>query len=131
MHAPWLYSEGISTSNTDRSRRAKAVMQQISERINVNLIEHQCFIDRKPEKMSPWGPFFAYHVCAVHMRSGQGDPDSSKRMRKIKETLLAVGVRWNAASTRQPFPVIFTNYLLIDIDIYLQLLEAREAINSS
>ena len=98
LYTPWLYPSAASPPDSDRSQRASVVLSQITEKIATNLIGHQCFLDREPEDMSPWGLFFAYHVCAAHMhishREGTVEPEIVKR---LKETFVAIDVRWNAA----------------------------------
>ena len=100
LYTPWLYTDGVSTADRDRSLRAKVVIQQITEKIATNLVGHQCFLGRNPEDMSPWGVFFAYHVCGTHMhsahREGSLEPEIVKR---LKEAFLAIDVRWNVAGT--------------------------------
>lgn len=54
LYTPWLSSVAVQESDTHRQRRAKAILQQVTERISTNLIERQCFIGRDPEDMSPW-----------------------------------------------------------------------------
>lgn len=55
----------------------------------------QCFLGRDLEDMSPWGLFFAYRLCVDHIRSG--DKASSKVIKSLRETLIAVDYRWNVA----------------------------------
>ena len=102
LYTPWLYSDSASASTADRDRslRAKVIVQQITEKIATNLVGHQCFLGRNPEDMSPWGLFFAYHVCGAHIhsshREGSVEPEIVKR---LKEAFLAIDVRWNVAGT--------------------------------
>ena len=50
--------------------------------------------------MSPWGLFFAYHVCGAHMHSAHREGSDEPEIVKIlKETFLAIDVRWNVAGT--------------------------------
>ena len=111
---PWLYSDGgASPADRDRSLRAKLVIQQITEKIATNLVDDQCFLGRNPEDMSPWGLFFAYHVCGAHMhsahREGSAEPEMVKR---LKETFLAIDVRWNAAGMSPHTPFYYSILLL-------------------
>ena len=99
LHAPWFHPDDARVVDTDRSQRARVVFQEINERINTNLVERQCFLGRSPEDMAPWGLFFAYQICGVHMRSGQVTPDSSQIVKSLRETFLAMDVRWNVAGT--------------------------------
>lgn len=87
-------------------------MQQITGRVNANLIEQQCFSGRDPEDMSPWGLFFAYTICGAHMRSAKRPPIATRVIKSLREGLLAVDARWKVGG------------------VYLQLLEAQEAIHS-
>ena len=98
LYTPWLYTNGATIADRDRSLRAKVVVQQITETIATNLVEHECFLDRNPEDMSPWGLFFAYHVCGAHMHSSHREgSDKPEMVKRLKEALLAIDVRWNAA----------------------------------
>ncbi|KAI9045456.1 fungal specific transcription factor domain-containing protein [Aspergillus affinis] len=108
LHTMWLSPDGATTPNTDRAQRARAVIQQITDQIRVNLVERQCFAGRDPEDMSPWGLFFAYRICVAHTRSAQESANLSEVVERIKETILAIHARWNVAG------------------VYLQLLEAQE-----
>ena len=78
--------------------------------------------------MSPWGLFFAYRICVAHMRSGRETSDSSEVVKSLREILLTVDVRWNAAGISY-YLYPFLGYLIIDLGVYLQLLEAQEIIN--
>jgi hypothetical protein len=104
LYTPWLYAHS-SKPETDRSQRAKVVMQEIAETIHTNLIERQCFLGRSPEDMSPWGLFFAYHICGVYMRLG--DSNSTTIVQSLKETLEKIDVRWHAAGIfSRPLPLL-------------------------
>ena len=98
LYTPCLYPDAASPPDSDRSQRATVILEQITEKITTNLVGHQCFLDRDPENMSPCGLFFAYHVCGAHMhisqRQGTVEPEIVSR---LKETFLAIDVRWNAA----------------------------------
>lgn len=61
--------------------------------------------------MTPWGLFFAYHVCGAHMRSTRKAPHGAEVIKSLRAGLLAVDERWNAGG------------------VYLRLLEAQEAIH--
>jgi len=62
------------------------------------------------------------------MRSSREASDSSDVVKSLKETFLAIDVRWNAAGISYFFhPSI--RYLTIDVGVYLQLLEAQEVTN--
>ena len=100
LYTPWLYSDGASIADRERSLRAKVVVQQITEKIATNLVDHECFLGRNPEDMSPWGLFFAYHVCGAHMHSSHREgSDEHKMVKRLKEAFLAIDVRWNVAGT--------------------------------
>ncbi|KIM97046.1 hypothetical protein OIDMADRAFT_44475 [Oidiodendron maius Zn] len=111
LYTPWLYSDCVSRADKDRCQHARVVVQQITERIHTNLVEKQCFSCRNPEDMPPWGLFFAYHICRANMRLSRKTSKSSKTVKYLRETFLAMDARWNAAG------------------VYLQLLEAQEVIN--
>lgn len=111
LYTPWLSSDRAQEIDTGRSRRAKVILQQITDRISANLIERQCFLDRDPEGMSPWGLYFAYRICGAHMRTSCRTPHGLEVVRSLREGFMAIDVRWNVAG------------------VYLQLLEAQEAIN--
>ena len=97
LYTPWLCSDGVSMVDRDRSQRARVVIQQITATICTNLVDHQCFLGRNPEDMSPWGLFFAYHVCGTHMHSNRETSDEPEIVKSLKEAFLAIDVRWNAA----------------------------------
>ncbi len=65
----------------------------------MNQVEQQCFAGRNPEEMSPWGLFFAYHICAAHVRSDREAYASAEIVKIMREGLLMMDVRWNAAGT--------------------------------
>ncbi|OQD61907.1 hypothetical protein PENPOL_c014G02077 [Penicillium polonicum] len=111
LYTPWLSSDAVQKIDSHRSQRAKVILQQITERINANLIERQCFLGRDPEDMSPWGLYFAYRICGAHMRTSSKAPHGLEVARKLREGFMDIDVRWNVAG------------------VYLQLLEAQEAIN--
>ena len=108
LYTPWLYSDGASTAEMDRSLRAKVIIQQITEKIATNLVGHQCFLGRNPKNMSPWGLSFAYHICGTHMhsahREGTVEPEIVKR---LKEVLLAIDVRWNVVGTLASWLIVY------------------------
>lgn len=83
--------------NTNRTKHSKNVIQQITERISVNLAENQCLFSRNLEELPPWSFFFAYRICAAHVLSGRETPESSAVVKKMRETLLETDTRWNAA----------------------------------
>lgn len=105
---PWLHSASSSTARMDHSQRARYLVRQITDRINVNLVEQQCFLGRSPEDMSPWGLFFSYHICRAHLGSNQesSSSNSSGVVRSLHETFLAIDVRWNAAGISGKPPCI-------------------------
>ncbi|KAL2127946.1 hypothetical protein VTI74DRAFT_9936 [Chaetomium olivicolor] len=113
LYTPWLAPDRPSPGadvTSERSRRARVVLEQISDRINDNLVERQCFLGRDPEDMSPWGLYFAYRVCEAHIRAPRKTPHAATVMRSLREGFRTIDVRWNVAG------------------LYLQLLEAQEAI---
>ena len=100
LHYPWLYSDSTNQVDIERCDRARAVTQKITQKIRANLIANQCFLGRDPEDMSPWGLFFAYHVCVFHMRVTRGTSSApAEVVKSLKETFAAIDVRWNAAGT--------------------------------
>ncbi|KAK2594640.1 hypothetical protein QQS21_007616 [Conoideocrella luteorostrata] len=111
LYTPWLSPPNQANElDGNRVQRAKAVLQQITERVNANLIERQCFMGRDPEDMSPWGLFFAYTICGAHMRSKRKAPHAVEVIKSLRDGLLAVDTRWKVGG------------------VYLRLLEAQEAI---
>ncbi|PMD49060.1 putative fungal-specific transcription factor [Hyaloscypha variabilis F] len=112
LYTPWLNSNNTSIIDTDRSRRARALIQEITETMSTNMIQRQCFAGRNPEDMAPWGLFFVYHVCGVHIRSRRESSVSDEVMKSLREAFQIIEPRWNAAS------------------VYRQLLEAQEVIHS-
>ncbi|OQD93160.1 hypothetical protein PENSOL_c034G00713 [Penicillium solitum] len=111
LYTPWLSSGAVQEMDNHHSQRAKVILQQITERINANLIERQCFLGRDPEDMSPWGLYFAYRICGTHMRTSSKAPHDLEVVRRLREGFMDIDVRWNVAG------------------VYLKLLEAQEAIN--
>lgn len=63
----------------------------------MNLTEKQCFLGRNPEDLPPWGLYFAYHICLVHIRSTRKTPASSEVVKSLRETFLMIDARWNVA----------------------------------
>lgn len=61
------------------------------------MIERQCLIGRNPETMSPWGLYFAYHICRLHMPSRQTCPASAEFVKNLRDTFEAIDVRWSVA----------------------------------
>lgn len=96
LYIPWLYSDPRKPE-TERSQRAKIVIEQITETMRTNMIDGQCFFGRYPDKMSPWGLFFAYHICAINMRVGDSSPTSTAIAQSLKEMFEKIDGRWNAA----------------------------------
>ncbi|KAH8658451.1 putative fungal-specific transcription factor [Xylariales sp. PMI_506] len=109
LHAPRLAKHGSEAIKAARAERATAVNRQIIERVNANLVEKQCFVGRNPETMSPWGLYFAYRMCRAQM--SDGGRFNNNVVASLKEGLLAVDARWNAAG------------------MYIQLLEAWEVMS--
>ena len=118
MYTPWLSSEHVGEVNGDFSRQANVTLRQITDRINANLVERQCFLDRDPEDMSPWGLYFAYRICGMHMRmraarkgTHGNAPHGMEVVKSLREAFSTINMRWQVAG------------------VYLQLLEAQEAIH--
>jgi hypothetical protein len=65
------------------------------------MMEQGCFLGRDPEDMTPWGLFFGYQVCWAHMRPDRVAPTSFEIVKTLKETFLAIDLRWNAAGNIQ------------------------------
>ncbi|KAJ6013705.1 hypothetical protein N7540_008296 [Penicillium herquei] len=110
LYTPWLSSNANQKIDNDYALRASLTLQQITDRINANLIERQCFLGRNQEDISPWGLYFAYRVCGAHMRPDRSS-DSADVSKTLRETLQVIDMRWGVAG------------------VYLQLLEAQEAIH--
>lgn len=114
LYTPWLYSDGTNPADRDRSLRAKLIVQQITEKIATNLVGDQCFLGRNPEDMSPWGLFFAYHVCGAHMHSAHREGSAELEMvRRLKDAFLAIDVRWNVAGMSRSYSIILPLLLLL------------------
>ncbi|KAF4225598.1 hypothetical protein CNMCM6457_008020 [Aspergillus fumigatiaffinis] len=111
LYTPWLVPDRAADPHSDRFRRARVVLEQITDRISTNLVERQCFLGRDPEDMSPWGLYFAYRICGAHMRAQRETPHAAAVMQSLREAFSTIKVRWNVAG------------------VYLQLLEAQEAIH--
>ena len=109
LHTPFLSAQEIQQSDSHRRKLAKKGLQQITERINANLIERRCFLGRNTEDMSPWGMFFAYRVCVAHLHSTEKPTDAVQLVISLREAFQAISERWGAAR------------------VYLQLLEAHDA----
>ncbi|KAF2111959.1 putative fungal-specific transcription factor [Lophiotrema nucula] len=113
LYAPSLGSQSADSAGKPYLQRANATAEFVTATISVNLIEQQCQIGRNPERMSPWGLFFAYHICRVHLRSRRSSSVSAEIVRSLTHTFQNVATRWNIAS------------------VYLQLLEAYEAMDKN
>lgn len=111
LYTPWLSLDTDKKCNSNFSRRARIVLQQITDQISTNLIEGQCFLGRDPEDMSPWGLYFAYRICAMQMQQNKGVPNVIEVVRSLREAFQTISIRWSVAG------------------VYLQLLEAQEAIH--
>ncbi|GFF86505.1 hypothetical protein IFM47457_07178 [Aspergillus lentulus] len=111
LYTPWLVPGRAADPHSDRFRRARVVLDQITDRISANLVERQCFLGRDPEDMSPWGLYFAYRICGAHMGSQRESPHAAVMIQSLREAFRTIKVRWNVAG------------------VYLQLLEAQEAIH--
>jgi hypothetical protein len=85
LYTPCLSSDHAKELNSDYYRRARVVLQQITDRISANLVERQCFLGRDPEDMSPWGLYFAYRICGVHMRPTGKAPHGTEVLKSLRE----------------------------------------------
>ena len=85
------------TPNTLPSQRAHTAFQYISEKLNANLIERQCFQGRNPDEMSPWGLYFAYHICRVHMPCRRYSVLSADIVKTIQDIFIKIDARWSVA----------------------------------
>ncbi|KAL4875176.1 hypothetical protein BJY04DRAFT_224252 [Aspergillus karnatakaensis] len=115
LHTSWLSPQraGESKGECPRRQRATEAVQQISDQMQSNLIGRQCFLDRDPEDMSPWGLYFAYRICAVLMQSknNTGLPHRDALLKALWESFKTIKKRWSVAG------------------VYLQLLDAQQAMN--
>ncbi|KAF2441019.1 hypothetical protein P171DRAFT_393830 [Karstenula rhodostoma CBS 690.94] len=115
LYTPTFRLAGTSVSSTsfspDRLSRAFAVCKLVTERLHLpNFTESICpLTNRPPEEMSPWGCFFAYQVCAVHLRVRQRNRGEEEVVKFFKEAFEVIDRGWRAAG------------------VYLKLLEAQEA----
>ena len=96
LHIPALSSHA-RVGNTPAPQRATAAVQYITERISANMIKRQCLVDRNPEDMSPWGLYFAYHVCRFHLPSRRTSPASAEIDKSLRDTFVKMDVRWSIA----------------------------------
>ncbi|KAJ5925054.1 hypothetical protein N7454_007693 [Penicillium verhagenii] len=113
LYSPWISTNANEEFDNGFSQRARTIIQQITDRISENLIERQCFLGRDPENISPWGLYFAYQVCGAHMRSSRPTKQQTEVINSLREGLIAIDERWGVAG------------------VYLQLLEAQEAIRQT
>ncbi|KAJ5728920.1 uncharacterized protein N7483_003428 [Penicillium malachiteum] len=110
LYTPWISSNANKKIDNDYAQQANLTLQQIIDRTNANLIERQCFLGRNPEDISPWGLYFAYRICSAHMHPSRSS-DNADVSKTLCETLQVIDMRWGVAG------------------VYLQLLEAQEAIH--
>jgi hypothetical protein len=61
------------------------------------MIERQCLVDRNPEDMSPWGLYFAYHICRFHTPHYRTCPISADIVKSLRDTFVTMDVRWSSA----------------------------------
>ncbi|KAF2649251.1 putative fungal-specific transcription factor [Lophiostoma macrostomum CBS 122681] len=108
LHTPGLENELDQNNSTERTQRARAVIDNTTDRIWSNLIERQCFLGRDREDLSPWGLFFAYRICNIHMHARPDDASARTMVDSLKTGLVFIDSRWNLAGA------------------YLQLIEAQE-----
>lgn len=100
LHAPWIHSKHTDPSSAQRCHTARMVVQQITDRISANLVERKCFVGRDLESISPWGLFFAYHICSALMYSRRDLSEQEQEVVKtLKESFTAINARWNIAGT--------------------------------
>ncbi|KAJ4301277.1 hypothetical protein N0V90_003368 [Kalmusia sp. IMI 367209] len=85
LYTPTYRLAGSTTSNANpvstiaRTARALAVCELVTERMHLNSGEAICPLTSRPsEQMSPWGCFFAYQVCAVHLRVRERNEESDQ-----------------------------------------------------
>lgn len=103
LYTPTFQLAGTSVSsssfNTDRLSRAFAVCKLVTERFQLpNFTEPVCpLTSRPPEEMSLWGCFFAYQVCAVHMRVKQKNGEEEEVVKFFKEAFKVIDRGWRAA----------------------------------
>ena len=97
LHVPSLDLAATTEAGRERVQRAKAVMNETTERIYTNLIEQQCFLGRDPEDLSPWGLFFAYRLGALHSKTQREDAKSAIMVKGLKEGLALIDARWHLA----------------------------------
>jgi hypothetical protein len=97
LHSPSLGVVPGQYVNTECAQRARAVIDNTTERIRTNLIERQCFLGRDHEDLSPWGLFFAYRICVIHMQAPRDDADAAAMVDSLKAGLAFIDTRWNLA----------------------------------
>jgi hypothetical protein len=103
LYTPTFRLAGTSVSNTEftpeRLSRAFAVCQLVTKRLQIpNFTESICpLTSQTPEEMSPWGCFFAYQVCAVHLRAKQRGGGEEEVVKFFKEAFGVINRGWRAA----------------------------------
>lgn len=127
LHLPPL--SAAHTANAPGSQRSTAAIHEITTRIRTKLIGNECLVGREPETMSPWGLYFAYHICRIHLPSRRTSAVSAEVVKSLKDTFTMIDTRWSAAGRllgMLPCSVHSHN----SAGVYLQLLEAQEAMSS-
>ena len=110
LHLPILHAQDTDGASLPHAQLANRVINHITDSLISNKTEGVCpLTSRDPQEMSPWGCFFAYHVCGVHMRVTKTSAVSAEIVKLLKSSFMVIDVRWNVAG------------------MYLQLLEARKA----
>lgn len=69
------------------------------------MLEKRCFLGSQPEDLSPWGLCFAYHVCLAHLRYETKTTELSELADSLKQTMVQINVRWNAAGMSMVFKI--------------------------
>jgi hypothetical protein len=84
--------------NVTASRRANVMVDYTAQRISDNIIAHQCFVDCNHESMSPWGLYFAYHMCRLHTPSRITSSTSAETVKALRDVFAKIEVRWRIAA---------------------------------
>lgn len=107
--------------NSERSQRAKEVIQQIIATVKINLNDKHCYMGRNPDDMSPWGLFFAYRICAYHTcttgRETFGS-DLAKVAKNMRDTFCMIDKRWNVAGIQHLLRLLLQSCYKPDLIYY-------------
>jgi hypothetical protein len=127
LHMPAL-GHHTRIDNENVSQRADATVKYITQIISTNMIERECLEARDPNGMSLWGLYFAYHICRLHMHSRKTCSRSAEIFKTLRETFVKIDLRWRIAGSS--CQVLCVAYSDVNLGVYLELLEAHQAIDN-